>query len=376
MCVIIIKKDNRLMPRDIAKASSRINPHGLGVVWLDTYEVSYHKSSEYEVIVTDRPFIAHFRYATVGKIGLENTHPFECGNNKNELLMMNGTIKDLGNANECDTKVLARDVLGNVSRRRWKSILEEHASRFVTINKRNRTYQIYNRHMWTEHEGIMYSKDNVLERNLVAVYGTLRKGNGNYYRFLSDSKYIGQGYTKDKYPLIIQGLPYLVDQRGFGHNVEVDVFKVSDEVLWELDSLEGHPKWYERKQIDIKRNGKTLKCWIYFNNMSIKGHKLHKKYTPSIGLSTPAKPSKKTVAIPATLSTPRLTTKPRNYELFDEWESGESNSAYVPMESSCGDEYLCPDCYCTLTKDSFTTDYYCQHCFSWHTRNKVIGFNF
>ena len=92
---------------DILKNSARINPHGLGIVWLDTYEVSYHTSREYRLLKSTRPFIAHFTYATIGKIGRENTHPFVCGDNTDELLMMNGTIKRLGNSQMCDSKVLA-----------------------------------------------------------------------------------------------------------------------------------------------------------------------------------------------------------------------------------------------------------------------------
>jgi predicted glutamine amidotransferase len=97
MCIIIIKKKGLRVSNDILKSSARINPHGLGIVWLDDYKVSYHKSNEFNVLNTSRPFIAHFRYATVGAVNKENTHPFVCGSNKNELLMMNGTIKGLGN---------------------------------------------------------------------------------------------------------------------------------------------------------------------------------------------------------------------------------------------------------------------------------------
>ena len=76
--------------------SSVINPDGLGIVWLDTFEVTYHNSKEYKKLLTDRPYIAHFRYATVGKVNKANTHPFICGKQEDELLMMNGTIKGLG----------------------------------------------------------------------------------------------------------------------------------------------------------------------------------------------------------------------------------------------------------------------------------------
>jgi len=92
------------MSNEIAKTSARINPHGLGITWLDTFKTTYHKSKEYKLLLTERPFIAHFRYATVGKVGLSNTHPFICGNNKDELLMQNGTIKGIGTETMCDSR--------------------------------------------------------------------------------------------------------------------------------------------------------------------------------------------------------------------------------------------------------------------------------
>lgn len=121
MCVIIIKKQGKKMPKSIAKSSARINPDGLGIMWLDTYEVTYHKSSEYSNLYTDRPFIAHFRYATIGSISVENTHPFQCGNNKNEWLMMNGTIDGLGDNVMSDTRVLANQ-LGYIVIHYFKSL--------------------------------------------------------------------------------------------------------------------------------------------------------------------------------------------------------------------------------------------------------------
>ncbi len=85
-------------------------PSRLGVIWLDTNEVNYHKSKEWSVLDTDRPYIAHFRYATKGKINRENTHPFECGNNSNELLMHNGTLLGYGSKDLCDSKQLANEL--------------------------------------------------------------------------------------------------------------------------------------------------------------------------------------------------------------------------------------------------------------------------
>ena len=115
MCIIIVKsKDKRVSP-EILKNSSRINPHGLGVIFLDTNEVKYYQSKEWKVLDNDRPYIAHFRYATKGKINRANTHPFVCGSNTNELLMHNGTIAGYGTNDMCDSKQLANQ-LGAIAR--------------------------------------------------------------------------------------------------------------------------------------------------------------------------------------------------------------------------------------------------------------------
>ena len=210
MCVIIIKQKNNLMSEEIAKTSSRINPHGLGIIWLDTFEVTYHKSKDYKTLLTERPFIAHFRYATKGAVNLANTHPFICGNNKDEMLMHNGTIKGLGTDAMCDSKQLAIE-LGSINRADWKTELEQYDSRFCTVNLRTKSFQIYNRNLYTYRDGIWYSKANVLQDNLIAVYGTLKKGYSNYYAYLTNAKHIGRGKTEDKYPLVVDGLPYLIN---------------------------------------------------------------------------------------------------------------------------------------------------------------------
>ena len=45
MCVIIIKQKNNMMSEQIAKTSSKINPDGLGIIWLDTFEIDGIRAS-------------------------------------------------------------------------------------------------------------------------------------------------------------------------------------------------------------------------------------------------------------------------------------------------------------------------------------------
>ena len=364
MCVIIIKQKQKMMSREIAKTSARINPHGLGIVWLDTFEVTYHKSKDYNVLLTERPFIAHFRYATVGAINKDNTHPFQCGKNKDEWLMMNGTIHGMGNAQMCDSKVLAI-ALGQMPRQTWKKELSKYECRFVAVNTRNRSFQIFNKHLYTYKDGIWYSKANVLQENLVAVYGTLKKGYSNYNTYLRNAKYVGSGVTKDKYPLVINGLPYMVDKKGVGHNVEVDVFKVSNASFKSIDRLEGHPKWYRRKEIPIKlKSGKELTCWLYFNPQEVTEHtEMHESYNQNYFLK---------YGLPSSNTYTKIEPTCTQYNMWD-----------VPLDTFRDDEvadeqeetHECGFCFQELQHDDTIDQYHCSGCGDWYTKNEVKRFN-
>ena len=355
MCVIIIKQKKQMMSREIAKTSARINPHGLGIVWLDTFEITYHESKDYGLLLTDRPFIAHFRYATVGAVNRENMHPFQCGVQKDEWLMMNGTIKGMGNAQMSDSKALAIS-LGQIPRQLWKKELEQYDSRFVTVNKRNRSFQMYNRDAYTYRDGIWYSKANVLQDNLIAVYGTLKKGYSNYYSYLTSSKHLGRGETYDKYPLLIEGLPYMVDQRGSGHNVEVDIFKVSDKAFKEIDALEGHPNWYKRKQIPIRmKDGRVINAWLYFNPKKVDSStQMHKSYVQNYtGYQRP--------------------------RVVDTCQQINFNSYYdvdLATDDDCCDTQSkeCMICFQPLQYDDTINQYHCNGCDDWYTLAEVYNF--
>jgi gamma-glutamylaminecyclotransferase len=373
MCVIIVKQKDKPLSREVAKTSARKNPHGLGIVWLDTFEVTRHESKEYGVLTSDenkhRPFIAHFRYATVGKISKENTHPFVCGAQTDELLMMNGTAAGYGNKKMTDSQALANE-LGTIPRKDWKQHLmvkdvnAPNFCRFVSINTRTRSFQIYNRELFTYHDGVWFSKANVLETNVIAVYGTLKKGYSNYYHYLTGSKYVGGGKTKNKYPLIKDGLPYVVNKPGIGHNIEVDVFKVSDQTFENIDSLEGHPIWYKREQITIMVKGKEVVCWLYFNpTIELKPHhKFLKTYTqdyrPYKGYSFNSKSTyTKTYRKPVTK--PAVT---RIADLFDDCNADDTGTGFNALKE-------CSDSKCNTKNFAFDGwgNYYCETCGEWYT---------
>ena len=127
--------------------------------------------------------------------------------------------------------------------------------------------------------------------NLVFVYGTLQREFGNHRVMeYAGGEFVGNAQTMDKYPLIVDGLPYLLDSRGVGEHVQGEIYDVPDEGFTDLDRLEGHPSFYERRvrtfllertEEMTDHNSRTKRAWVYFLNShvpSIEGRTLHKSY--------------------------------------------------------------------------------------------------
>ncbi|KAL0809549.1 hypothetical protein ABMA28_011083 [Loxostege sticticalis] len=112
----------------------------------------------------------------------------------------------------------------------------------------------------------------------VFVYGTLKRNEPNHHwlanRENGHGKFVSDGVTKTKYPLIIAtryNIPFLLYSPGDGHNVRGEIYQVDDEMLSKLDILEDHPSYYVRELDDITVVGKgevpevkEIKCWVYF----------------------------------------------------------------------------------------------------------------
>lgn len=102
------------------------------------------------------------------------------------------------------------------------------------------------------------------ENQLVAVYGTLKRGLSNH-GLLADAEFIGSGETLEKYRLCISSLPFLLDGVSEdGYNVDVEVYRVTPREMIQLDLLEGHPSFYKRKQTTVVVDGKEMVAWTYF----------------------------------------------------------------------------------------------------------------
>jgi len=97
------------------------------------------------------------------------------------------------------------------------------------------------------------------ETHLVFVYGTLRRGQGNYKRLLTSSEWLGEHVVSgwDMYDL--GAFPAVV--RGHG-DVTGDVFRVTPDTFARLDMLEGYPRFYDRELIETPAGA----AWVYCHN--------------------------------------------------------------------------------------------------------------
>lgn len=94
--------------------------------------------------------------------------------------------------------------------------------------------------------------------NLVAVYGSLKKGYGNH-RLLDTSEFLGTTDTYGEWTMYsLGGFPAIVPEGNT--QICIEVYRVDRETMADLDMLEGYPSFYDRRIIDTKYG----KAWIYF----------------------------------------------------------------------------------------------------------------
>ncbi len=102
-----------------------------------------------------------------------------------------------------------------------------------------------------------------LPQTLVFVYGTLKRG-GAWSHLLKSASFMGSGMTASRYPMLIDTIPYLLDEKGFGQQVFGELYSAPPAVMRALDALEQHPTWYQRKLTDVIVMGERTKAFIYF----------------------------------------------------------------------------------------------------------------
>jgi gamma-glutamylaminecyclotransferase len=104
----------------------------------------------------------------------------------------------------------------------------------------------------------------------IFVYGTLKRGYPNNY-LLSDSKYLGEAITSNRYAMYGNGIPFVASDKGVSQ-ITGEIYVVNERTLKLLDQLEGFREnsnidsWYKRELIQVEQGNKLFHCFIYFNN--------------------------------------------------------------------------------------------------------------
>ncbi len=322
MCLIIHKpKSKTEIPSHIIDNAETLNPDGFGILFTDTNELV--KTMCYEearyLISQKRPFVAHYRYATVGTVNLENVHPFEFTGGH---LFSNGTVGNLGDRHKSDTRVVS-EYLEQIPTELRSVFFSMTETRFAIVSKDGTVSRFGE---WHKKGGVYYSKSNCFPKkvstfaygktsgtksnsfgtsydyssygyswddgyvdpwdvvgedswddcNVLAVYGTLKQGGGNNSRYLFDASYLGHGVTAQKLRMQAEGIPFLYEgEHPDGNHVEVEFYEVTDDSSrTALDALEGHPTMYERKQAEfIDSTGERVIAWVYYYNGEPSPHK-------------------------------------------------------------------------------------------------------
>ena len=94
----------------------------------------------------------------------------------------------------------------------------------------------------------------------IAVYGTLRRGFGNYNWLLLEQEFLGEQTISLPFKMIsLGGFPGLIRSKE-NHDSVIEVFEIDEETFRSADSLEGYPHFYNRKLIDTEFG----QAWIYY----------------------------------------------------------------------------------------------------------------
>jgi gamma-glutamylcyclotransferase (GGCT)/AIG2-like uncharacterized protein YtfP len=107
----------------------------------------------------------------------------------------------------------------------------------------------------------------------IFVYGTLKKGQYFYERYLGGDKshFLGKGIASPDYSLYIDGLPHMIKEPT-DLPVKGELFEIDEDVLESLDQLEAHPLVYKREIIECyDEAGEMVLAWAYLRHPSFKG---------------------------------------------------------------------------------------------------------
>lgn len=94
----------------------------------------------------------------------------------------------------------------------------------------------------------------------VFVYGTLKKDHCNHGA-LEEADFLGRCYIEAPHMMLNLGwYPGLVDLEGENRKVFGEVYQISEDTLYTLDCIEGHPTYYKRRKVVTPWKN----AWVYY----------------------------------------------------------------------------------------------------------------
>ncbi len=102
-------------------------------------------------------------------------------------------------------------------------------------------------------------------RELIFVYGSLKKGFDNHHLLSKHTKRLGKAITVGKFGMFEDSFgnyPYLVPVPKMRIHGELYLIE-RKELLERLDEFEGAPEYYERKKILVKSHHGTQRAYVY-----------------------------------------------------------------------------------------------------------------
>ena len=121
------------------------------------------------------------------------------------------------------------------------------------------------------------------DHTLLFVYGTLKRDYSNH-ALLAAAHFVGEAATTEMYGFYLgpdeyapgePKIPYLLANPKAGDaavQVRGELWEVDSITLTQLDELEGHPDWYQRKKITVSHvSGKSVSAFTYLLPEAPKG---------------------------------------------------------------------------------------------------------
>ncbi|XP_051745288.1 gamma-glutamylaminecyclotransferase C-like [Ctenopharyngodon idella] len=106
---------------------------------------------------------------------------------------------------------------------------------------------------------VIFSVFSAVHMTQIFVYGTLKKGQPNYFRMTDPAngraEFVAHARTVERYPLVIatkDNFPFLLNVPGKGQRVQGEIYSVDQKMLEFLDEFEECPKLYQRTTVQLE----------------------------------------------------------------------------------------------------------------------------